>query len=297
MISKIHRIPKTITIIFIVISACLTLIGYGFSSYIDKIEVGDIADWYSTIKNIYPEIVDLSKFKGRWIFPLFLILFIIFFLLQIFYKKRVFLIRHQSLAYDLAGIDRKFKQKYYLDEHILQQIGNVHIDKIDSEVIDDIDQIALDAQKSQKQIAYYGIAHTPFVFRLGYKIGDQNNVILLHKRRNNTKIFEEWNEDDTGITINCVEENSSFDSREIIVAISTSLPIQDYHLNIFHPKNKHILKFITNYIGFDSIVSYKDAEQLRTNILSTIRNAVIKYNIKRIHMVISSSVAFTFFFF
>ena len=79
------------------------------------------------------------------------------------------------------------------------------------------------------------------------------------------------------------------------MAISTSLPIQDYHLNIFHPKNKHILKFITNYIGFDSIVSYKDAEQLRTNILSTIRNAVIKYNIKRIHMVISSSVAFTFF--
>ncbi len=71
MISKIHRIPKTITIIFIVISACLTLIGYGFSSYIDKIEVGDIADWYSTIKNIYPEIVDLSKFKGRWIFPYF----------------------------------------------------------------------------------------------------------------------------------------------------------------------------------------------------------------------------------
>ncbi|OUQ49492.1 hypothetical protein B5E62_10710 [Lachnoclostridium sp. An118] len=295
MISKIHRMPKTITIIGVIVFGCLTLIAYGFSSYIDKIEVGDISNWYSTAKNFYPDIANLSKFKGKWIFPVVFILLIVLLLLQTFYKQKIFLIRHQSLAYDLADIDPKFKHNYYLNEHELQQVGSVQTDKIDNKAIEDIDQMALAAQKSQKRIAYYGIAYTPFVFRLGYKIGDQNNVILLHKKRDNSKIFEEWNEENTGIHINYVEEHNLVDSREIIVAISTSLNIQDHHFNILHPENKHILKFVTNYMGFDSIVSYKDAEQLRTIILSTIRNIVIKYNIKRIHMVISSSVAFTFF--
>lgn len=295
MIRFVYKIPKKIVLIGNIFFAFLTLVAYGFSSYIDKVEVGEISDWYATITNFIPHIVDLTKFKFKWIFPMFWAAFLIVFCVQKLYKTKLFLICHQSVAYNLAGIDKNFQKQYLIERHILNQIEGIHTDGIDKKVIDDIDQMALVAQKSQIQIAYYGIAHTPLVFRMGYKIGDQGNVILLHKKRNNSRIFEEWNKDETGINIVFEEKNAAIQSSELIVAISTSLNIQDNHLNMLQPENKHILKFATNYIGFDCILSYKDAEHLRANILNTIRNIDIKYNIKKIHIVISSSVAFTFF--
>lgn len=291
----VYKIPTSIYVIFFAISLILTMIAYGFSAYIDKIEVGDVADWYHTVINICPQILKISEFKGKWIFIVFTVISGILLIIRRFYKEKIYVISHQSMAYDLAEVDGNFKKKYSLRKHALQQVNFIHSDEVDYQVIRDIDKMAIEAQKSQLPIAYYGIAHTPFVFRLGYKIGDQNNVILLHKKRNNSSLFEEWKNEKSGIKIVCSESNVSKKSDELIVAISTSLKIERNHLCMLHPNNKHILFFEANYMDFDSIISYEDAETLRTDILFNIREVVKKYGIKKIHMVISSSVAFTFF--
>ena len=290
-----YKIPRLIYVIVFTIFIILTMVAYGFAAYLDEIEVGDVADWYHTAINICPQILKISEFKGKWIFIVFTIISGILLIIRVFYKEKIYIISHQSMAYDLAGVDGNFKKKYSLRKHTLQQVNSIHSDGVDNQAIRDIDNMAVEAQKSQFPIAYYGIAHTPFVFRLGFKIGDQNNVILLHKKRSNASLFEEWNKEKSGIKIVCSESNVSKKTDELIVAISTSLKIQRNHLDMLHPNNKHIIFFESNYLDFDSILSYDDAEKLRTDILFDIREKVKKYKIKKIHMVISSSVAFTFF--
>lgn len=289
------KIPKSIWAIGLVIVMLLSVVSYGFAAYIDKIEVGDIADWYHTAVNFFPTITNLAEFKGRWIFLVLDILFAGLYIYRRFYREKVFLIRHQTMAYDLAEIKQEFKKKYQFEENILQQVNEVSSDSVQQNAIEDIDQMAIEAQKSSKQIAYYGIAHTPLIFRLGFKIGDQNNVILLHKKRSNEDLFEEWKKERSTIKILHNEENMDKNSNELIVAISTSFEVQKQHLDLLHPENKHILFFYTNNSDVDSVLSYEDAEYLRSNILFDIREFVKKYKIDKIHMVISSSVAFTFF--
>ena len=59
----VYKIPTSIYVIFFAISIILTMIAYGFSAYIDKIEVGDVADWYHTVINICPQILKISEFN------------------------------------------------------------------------------------------------------------------------------------------------------------------------------------------------------------------------------------------
>lgn len=289
------KIPKSLWAIAFIIFMVLSVVSYGFAAYIDKIEVGDIADWYHTVVNFYPTIRNLAEFKARWIFLIADVLFAGLFLCRCFYREKLFLIQHQTMAYDLAEMNKKLKNKYYFKENVLQQVNEVSTDNVQVSAIEDIDQMALEAQKSINQIAYYGIAHTPLIFRLGFKIGDQNNVILLHKKRSNNELFEEWTNEKTSIKIFFNEENATISSTELIVAISTSFEVQEQHLALLNPENKHILFFQTNNLDVDCILSYEDAESLRANILLIIREFVKKYKIDKIHMVISSSVAFTFF--
>lgn len=288
---KIINIPKKLWGGCLIVSGILTTIAFGFAPYIDKIEVGYAADLYHTLVNIFPTIMKLAEFKGRYIFIIidFILLFFIF------YKRTLFLICHQSMSYDLAKISKTFKRKYFLKENKLQQEYGIHSNRIDSKIIEDLDQMAVKAQKSEREIAYYGIAHTPLIFRLGFKIGDQSNVKLLHKKRSNSTDFEEWTNEKTEIRITPKEENQSKYSDELIVAISTSLNVRKEELCTLEPENKHIIYFVSNHLGFDSILSYDDAETLKADILRCIRDLVKEYKVKKIHMVVSSSVAFTFF--
>lgn len=295
VINKLLKVPKKVWGIGSIIFMILSLVAYGFSVYIDKIEVGNVADWYHTIINFFPAIIKLAEFKGRCIFIVCTVIFMFLFLFSTIYKKKIFIIRHQSMSYDLAEIDKKIKQRYYLNEHTLDQVAKIHIDNVENIVLEEIDQMATEAQKSKEQIAYYGIAHTPLVFRLGFKIGDQNNAMLLHKKRNNSSVFEEWTKEKSGIKITFKEENKTKKSGDLVVAVSTSLEIQKEHLKSLYLENKHVVYFVSNYLGFDNILSYYDAESLRADILFNIRELVKKYKIKKIHMAISSSVAFTFF--
>lgn len=102
----VYKIPTSIYVIFFAISIILTMIAYGFSAYIDKIEVGDVADWYHTVINICPQILKISEFKGKWIFIVFTVISGILLIIRRFYKEKIYVISHQSMAYDLA--ERKY---------------------------------------------------------------------------------------------------------------------------------------------------------------------------------------------
>lgn len=292
---KIMKIPVKVFGIAFIVFLILSGVAYGFSSYIEKIEVGSISEWYHTITDIFPCVLEIANFKGKWIFLLLTIFSGILLVVRLLYRKKIFVINHCTMAYDMAKLDKSVNSRYRIKEHILQQTNKIKPDTLDNAAIKEIDELAIDAQKSNMPIAYYGIAHTPLIFRMGFKIGDQNNTILLHKRRKNNSLFEEWGNGRSGIKLIPREENKSKKSDELVVAISTSLEIKKEHLNLLQPDDKHILYLKANELGFDNILTYEDAEDLRSDILLNLRNMVSKYKIKKIHMVISSSVAFTFF--
>lgn len=206
-------------------------------------------------------------------------------------------VKHISFAYDIAAVKANVLEKYKVKNIEINQYEDMkNIDTIIQAVSsqDQMIEMLMRARKSAG-LCYYGIAHTPLIFRLGFKLGDQNNVMLLHKIRANNSLFDEWSKDTNGYSAIVPEEsNKSVQSTELIVSISTSLKITKKDLESLKPENKHILNFESNVISFDSIMSYYQAESFRSAIMHGIRECVKKYNIKKIHMVISSSVAFTF---
>ena len=84
-------------------------------------------------------------------------------------------------------------------------------------------------------------------------------------------------------------------SDELIVEVSSTFEIKESEIADLKPANKHIVIFKGNILNFDAITSYVDAQNAREVILVTMRSLVKQYDIRKIHMVISSSAAFTVF--
>ncbi len=143
------------------------------------------------------------------------------------------------------------------------------------------------------EYAYMGVAHTPLILRAGYHIGDETKFTIFHKKRN-YNYYEELNNSELFTPIRIDKEDIKDNHKELIVAISTTFHIQDNQLSIFHSENKNIIKFKTDELGFDVITSKKQVEEYIGFILKEIRKVVTREDIIKIHMVISSSVAFTF---
>jgi len=150
-----------------------------------------------------------------------------------------------------------------------------------------------DKINNDDKYGYMGISHTPLILRAGYKIGDGTKFTMLHKKRN-MDYYEELNNSEVYSPIKIEKETIKDTCRELIVAISTTFPIYDNQLNILHPENKSILKFKTDELGFDVIMSVRQVEEYVATILRKVRQIVGKKQITKIHMVIASSVTFTF---
>ena len=99
MSDRFLKVPKWIWKIMFLFAAILTVISYGGAFILEKIEVGDVAAIYKTIKNFFPAIEGLASFDERWIF-LILDVILIFFII---YKCPNFVICHQSMGYDLVS--------------------------------------------------------------------------------------------------------------------------------------------------------------------------------------------------
>lgn len=271
------------------------LISLGADGILKKIEIGGISGIYNTIVAIVPEKCLTALQRLRLPIGVLLAASIILFM----WKKRMSVLCHISLAHGMAPLSSDIKKEYYIKEKNLDLTRYSYPNDL-HQVIMEQDLAIKDFISTKGIHSYYGIVHTPLIFRAGYMYGDQQEIHLYHKKRSNNANFEEW---DTSLDVDkwetrfkdVKEENKSCKSNDLIVSISTSLEIKNVEIESVTNAKCHMIKFQLHTLGFDIIGNYTQAEILRKQILSKIREMVKQYDIRRIHMVISSSVAFTFF--
>ena len=209
-----------------------------------------------------------------------------------------YLFAFKSFAHDLGVVDTSELKELYkvipVSIDITDEIQNHNMHKAIAAFDKECEKAII--QRKNLPAGFYGIAHTPFVFRLGYRFGDQSNVKLYHKARSNDSVFKEWSDQKGSFNIiPPIELNKNIVSDELIVEISTTFEIKESEIADLKPENKHVVIFKGNILNFDAITSYVDAQNARELIMVTMRGLVKQYDIRKIHMVISSSVAFTFF--
>jgi hypothetical protein len=207
---------------------------------------------------------------------------------------------HSSLGKSQFKLDDKLEETVQLviDEiDLIEDVKNVgenyDILKYTIKKQDDLIKGFKDKINNDDKYSYMGISHTPLILRAGYHIGDETKFVMLHKKRN-LDYYEELSDSESYTPIKIEQKNIKENRKELIVAISTTFPIQDNQLFILQPEKKSIIKFKADELGFDVITSRKQAEEYISFILKEIRQVVRDEEIVKIHMVISSSVAFTF---
>ena len=285
-------IPKPVYMTVFMLFLLIDAVGLNLAPLLKKIEIFDIAASYNSLTALYPPI---TKIAQDYIY-VFLALTGVS-LLLLLYRPKLILVKHVSYAHDVASVNQDVLKKHHVKKIEINQYEAMKNIETIVDAISDQDRTAKSILRSRKSasLCYYGIAHTPLIFRLGFFMGDQNNIMLLHKTRTNGSLFDELSNDNGYSTITPREINESVSSTELIVSVSTSLKINERDLVSLNPEHKHVLSFESNIISFDSIMSYTQAENFRSAIMHGIRDCVKKYGIQKIHMVISSSVAFTFF--
>ena len=272
----------------------LFLISLGTGENLKKIEIGEVSAIYNTIVAFVPEKYLMALQRISFPIGVLLVISIILFA----WKKRMNVLCHVSLAHGMAPLSPNVKKEYYIKEKNLDIVGYSYPNDL-HQIITEQDSAIKDFTATKGIHSYYGIAHTPLVFRAGYMYGDQQEIHLFHRAHNNSANFVEWDTSaDTKWETSfreIQEENKSCKSNNLIVAISTSLEIKNIEIASITDTKCHIIRFQLQTLEFDIIGNYAQAENLRKQILSKIREIVKKYDIQCIHMVISSSVAFTFF--
>lgn len=154
-------------------------------------------------------------------------------------------------------------------------------------------------------IFYYGVANTPLVFRLGYKFGQTKKVRFLHRFRPNEEdqefVILPEHDETCHKTFDDVRriENKEGHRSELIVAISTTFEIKDSDIDILDrndEKLRYVFKADPETMGFDYFSSMQKIKSYTNSLIKDIRKLVKNYNISTIHILMSSSVPFTFHF-
>lgn len=205
--------------------------------------------------------------------------------------------RHTSLFPNIGDIDEYYKEHYWIKTIKLDQTNDFAESYPDRAAIKHLDEVALQlSNNTQKsRCGYYGIAHTPMIFRFGFKMGDSGrNVMLFHKLRHGEVNFNELSDVLDGKGVYVFEKNKSIKSDELIVSIATSAQINEQNLVDLNPKNKHIIMFDSLNYDVDYITSKVTIQYIKDSILTYVRMRVKEYGMQKLHIVIASSVAFTF---
>lgn len=286
---------KKIGIAVTVCLSILTLMSWGVNDTLKDVDFLNISSIYKTIRNLMPQA--LYDILDKYRLPLMVLDFISFVILVVayLYKPRMGLVCHTSMSPDIATVNNKILSDYYISNHNIDLTEVMENDIVEAINIQDTRVKTIISNRKRKPLGYYGVAHTPLIFRMGYQIGDQNNTMMFHKKRNNSSFFEEWSKESSLTIMQCEEKNKRCKSQELIVSIATTFEIKESTLECLDKNSRHLLMFTSSNLSFDEICSYVVADTLRNQIMTQIREVVKKYGITTIHLAISSSVAFTFF--
>jgi hypothetical protein len=234
------------------------------------------------------------------IFSLLDILLIVGYFVGFPYRKKVYIIRQITYNSDTAPYDKNLKKTNKIKEFEINQVA--FFKKKDLKNCLDIQDNMIKKIKNKRASYYYGIAPIPFIFRLGFKLGDENKgIFVLHKKRQASAVFsslEDKEEKYKYLTSNLID-NPSVKNQDLLVVIATSLPVNDTDIKIiydkccgkliFNPENE------SDY-DFDYFSSYPQIERTKQLIVDEIRKTIKNKNIKRLHFVLATSSDFVFSF-
>ena len=290
------KIPNSILIsIFIILSIIIIMNGsVDFLSNFDKFQSEHIVNIIAIIKDF--NIV----YNHKFIFYLVYVLVIVVCLFKKYIKNdSIKIMIVNTFENTKININTRYayeNKDFYIDlSENIKIIGKNYLNYLG--IVKKIDTCVEEfmQKKDEKYYAFAGILHTPFILRLGYKVGDQTYFKLFHKKRYEDK-FKLLSDKDEYIgnypKLNI--EKQLKESNILIVSIATTFPITRQQLKEFNIEDNNYLKFETEKLGFDIVLSEKQVNDYKKEIFDNIRKLCREKEIKLIHLCISSSVAFTF---
>lgn len=281
------------------------LIGFGCISFLENLQFGifpEIILTYNAFVEDYPymsEFISSKSGLNTFIILFFVILGMI--ALTIYIKDKIVIIKHMSLSNTLSPYNKESFKEYSVIEKEIDLSICMEKKRIKEAIKTQDDKIKeIKNTSKNKELMYYGVAHSPLIFRAGFQIGDERNVRLFHKKRNGKSTFEELaDNDEYRIKFDEATIIGNNDVKEVLVVIETSLKINRDSLRIFYEKDLNAILAIglenEHMYDFDNMDSYAVMQRMRKHILQYVRKYTQENNIERIHMVLSTSSAFTFY--
>jgi len=312
MLSKIYKICKTIPDKFLItwstILVCAFVVSFRGNDFLQKVPAIS-ADWYNTIIAVLPGLNDaLSSTIGKAIITGLTVLTIVTWLFKKIYRPIAYLIKHSTMGHSLEEFDDEFQKSYYFKRINIETTIENEESIVQALINQDNMYKNMKISKKSPTIFYYGVAHIPFIFRLGYQFGEGRQIRLLHRFRptGDELEFKELPEHDNDraaiwqllIGDEYLEQNVQSGSKELIVAISTTYLIKPEDLrSIDYNGNMHTLEVIIDKQdrGYDFFSSYDKIKSYTQTVLDAVRNCCKNYSIERIHLVLATSVPFAFY--
>ena len=264
-------------------------------------------DYYDTVVNVFPEFVDLlSSSTGKILFGTISVITFLCFLIRLFYRPFALLIAHSTMGHTLS-LSSNFKKEFWFKRvNLTFRLPDTNASEsgiIEAIRVQDAAFSKIQNTNWCSKIFYYGVAHTPLIFRLGYYFGQTARVHFLHRFRPNgdEQAFVELPEldnDKLAILNRYTIRAPDTSNRELLVAISTSYSIIKENLSAIDPENKmyrYWVQISEDDNGVDFFNSYHKIRSYAKSFESDIEKFVRNWNIKTVHIVISSSVPFTFY--
>ena len=153
--------------------------------------------------------------------------------------------------------------------------------------------------KDTRPVYYYGIAHTPLIFRLGYLLAGKT-VHFLHGYRDGktTSLFSELSKADEDIMpFNIACETTVPGATDLLVGIGATYSIQDTELDTIDPKHimyRYMINIDEKLQGVDFFNSEYKLNSFAKRLIIDIESICKNNRIKKVHIAISASTAFTF---
>ena len=299
------NVASAILNVLITIEAVIILISIGYKSLLDNIQFGifsEILLTYNAFVEDYPYISEFVSSKSG--FNTLMVALAVTFsikVISLYIKDKLVIIKHTSFSNTLSPYNKENFKNYKVTEKKIDLSTYIDRNQI-KEAIKIQDNKIKEIKDSSKntELIYYGISHTPLIFRAGFQIGDERNVRLLHKKRNGTSVFEEIEQsEDYRLEYKKFANYLNRASKELLIVIATSLKITGESLHIFDKNNLNAIIVIglekDHMYSFDNMTSYAVLERTRKYILQHIRQHIQNNNIEKVHMVLSTSSAFTFY--
>lgn len=266
---------------------------------LDNIKIGSYGKMYDTLCAFLPWLdAFLSSRIAKFIVITYTVFCILILLTKKLYRPFAILIKHSSLGYPIGDIEEIFKQSFWFKKINIDVSNLIETNIPDAIKFQDEKLQEIKAIKRRKCF-YYGIAHTPLIFRLGYQVGLSDiNFLHSYQRDSGNRKFRELYEydQDKHDFSRFDQKNMESKSQELLVTIATTYPISKGDLACFDLREMHTLEIEVSDInmGTDFFSSYHKIISYCTAITHELRKICKQCNLKKVHIVLSTSVNFTF---